>query len=274
MHYIEMGIDRGETNFKKAEECVWKVFSLNPNSANGFYLRGHLKLWRGHVKESISDLKQGLYIDPNHYYSAFILAMIYATSGKGDSARPIVQRLLKIDPLNPWSYLISGAVEIFDGQFSKAVEYIRKGYELEPLPFMKFWVAKALLYNNELKESCQLLNSVNNEAPGSHWAQMALFLLYAIHGEKSKALEIVTEDFVATMKDDSWFAIWTAESYALMGLKEESVEWIEKGFQCAMPFINYPFHSENDPLLLNIRGEERFKKLMERIKYEWENFEN
>ena len=77
---------------------------------------------------------------------------------------------------------------------------------------MKFWVAKALVYNNELKESCQLLNSVNNEAPGTHWAKMALFLLYAIQGEKSKALEIVTEDFVTTMKDDPWFTIWTAES--------------------------------------------------------------
>ena len=60
MHYIEMGVDRGEHNFKKAEECIGKVFSLNPNSANGYYLRGHLKLWRGHVKESIKDLKQAL----------------------------------------------------------------------------------------------------------------------------------------------------------------------------------------------------------------------
>ena len=273
MHYIEMGIDRGENNFRKAEECVEKVFSLNPNSANGFYLRGHLKLWRGHINESMKDLMQGLSIDPNHYNSAFFLTMIYITSGKGDSARPIIQRILKIDPLNPWSYLISGGAEIFDGQFNQAVVFLRKGYELEPLPFLKFWIAKALAYNNELKESCQLLNSVSIEAPGTHWAQMALFLLYAIQGEKSKALEIVTEDFVNTMKDDAWFTIWTAESYALMGLKEESVEWIEKGVHCTMPFINYPFLSVSDPLLENIRGEQKFKKLMEHVKYEWKNFE-
>ena len=49
MHYIEIGVDRGENNFKKAEECAEKVFSLNPNSANGYYLRGHLNYWRGHV---------------------------------------------------------------------------------------------------------------------------------------------------------------------------------------------------------------------------------
>jgi TolB-like protein/lipoprotein NlpI len=273
MHYIEMGIDRGENNFKKAEECAEKVFSLNPKSANGYYLRGHLKLWRGHIKESIKDLMQALSIDPNHFNSSFILAMIYTTLGKGDSARPIVQRLLKIDPLNTWSYLMSGAVEIFDGQFNQAIGFLRKAYELESFPFLKFWIAKALAYNNKLKEACQLLNSVSIEAPGTHWAQMALFLLHAIQGEISKALEIVTEDFKNTMKDDAWFTIWTAESYALLGLNEESIEWIEKGVHCTMTFINYPFLSKYDPFFERIRSEERFKKLMERVKYEWENFE-
>jgi len=273
MLYIERGVDRGEINFKKAQECAEKVFSLNPNSANGHYLMGHLKMWRGHIKESMKDLMQGLSIDPNHHNSAFFLTVIYITSGKGDSARPIIQKILKTDPMNPSSYLISGEAEIFDGQFNQAVGYLRKGYELEPLPVLKFWIAKALAYNNELKESRKLLYSVSLEAPGSHWAQMALFLLYAIQGEKSKALEIVTEDFVTTMKDDAWFAIWTAESYALMGFKEESVDWIEKGVHCTLPFINYPFLSESDPLLENIRGEQKFKKLMEHVKYEWENFE-
>ena len=168
---------------------------------------------------------------------------------------------------------MSGAVEIFDGQFSQAVGFLRNGYKLESLPFLKFWIAKALAYNNKFKEACQLLNSVSIEIPGTQWAQFALFFMHAIQGEKSKALEMVTEDFIITMKGDPWFAVWTADSYALMDLKEESIEWVENGVNCITSFINYSFLSESDPLLENIRGEERFKKLMERVKYEWENFE-
>jgi hypothetical protein len=37
-------------------------------------------------------------------------------------------------------------------------------------------------------------------------------------------------------------------------------------------FINYPA-LERTRLLDNLRGKERFKKLMERAKYEWEHFE-
>ena len=43
--------------------------------------------------------------------------------------------------------------------------------------------------------------------------------------------------------------------------------WVRWGF------INYPFLNEYDPFLENIRREERFKKLMKRVKHEWENFE-
>jgi hypothetical protein len=38
-------------------------------------------------------------------------------------------------------------------------------------------------------------------------------------------------------------------------------------------FINYPMFAEKDPFFENIRSEPRFKKLMERVKHEWENFE-
>ena len=36
---------------------------------------------------------------------------------------------------------------------------------------------------------------------------------------------------------------------------------------------HYPFLATPGPWLASIRGEERFKKLMERVKYEWEHFE-
>jgi hypothetical protein len=36
--------------------------------------------------------------------------------------------------------------------------------------------------------------------------------------------------------------------------------------------INYPFLSKIDPFLENIRGEERFMKLIKKVKFAWENF--
>jgi hypothetical protein len=57
----------------------------------------------------------------------------------------------------------------------------------------------------------------------------------------------------------------------LIGEKNEAIDLLERATKDI--FINYPFFSKIDPFLENIRGEERFKKLMEQVKYEWENFE-
>jgi non-specific serine/threonine protein kinase len=62
-----------------------------------------------------------------------------------------------------------------------------------------------------------------------------------------------------------------AASFALINEKDKSLEWLENAVDRG--FINYPFLNEYDPFLENIRGEPRFKKLMERVKHEWENFE-
>jgi non-specific serine/threonine protein kinase len=59
--------------------------------------------------------------------------------------------------------------------------------------------------------------------------------------------------------------------YALLGEKEKSLDWLENAV--SRGFINYPYLNEYDPYLANIRGEPRFKKLMEQVKDEWEHFE-
>jgi len=61
-----------------------------------------------------------------------------------------------------------------------------------------------------------------------------------------------------------------AAGLSLVGAKEEALDWLENAVNRG--FINYPLF-QCDRFLDNIRGEERFKKLMERAKYEWEHFE-
>jgi hypothetical protein len=51
----------------------------------------------------------------------------------------------------------------------------------------------------------------------------------------------------------------------------DALNWLEHAVD--LGWTNYPNMAVQDPFLENIRGEERFKKLLERVKYEWENFE-
>lgn len=55
-----------------------------------------------------------------------------------------------------------------------------------------------------------------------------------------------------------------AECDALTGEKDEAINSLE----CAVNLgaVNYPFYAVTNPFYENLRGEERFKKLMERVK--------
>jgi hypothetical protein len=57
----------------------------------------------------------------------------------------------------------------------------------------------------------------------------------------------------------------------MLDQKEQAFEWLENAV--GQGFIHYPFMNKIDPFLENIRSESRFKKLMEHVKHEWENFE-
>jgi len=59
--------------------------------------------------------------------------------------------------------------------------------------------------------------------------------------------------------------------YAVIGEKDEALRWLERAIDRG--WINYPLFAEQDPFFENIRGDERFQRLMDRIKPEWERFQ-
>ena len=67
------------------------------------------------------------------------------------------------------------------------------------------------------------------------------------------------------------YPIWMAEGYSLIGEKGDAIDWIEHGIDYG--FIHYLWLSENDPFLEKIRGEERFIKLMKKVKHLQDEFE-
>jgi non-specific serine/threonine protein kinase len=98
-----------------------------------------------------------------------------------------------------------------------------------------------------------------------------LFLKYALQGQKEKALQALPESSKRVAWMDFHLPWFMAECFALIDERAEALRWLEQAVDRG--WCNYPLFSELDPFLANIRGEERFQKLMECVKYEWEHFE-
>lgn len=270
--YIDVGITKEENLLAKAEECIQKVFALNPKSSYGHHLRGMINRKKGDTQGAVREFKQSLAINPNNPDSIVWISWVYAHSGKVSEARPLIGKLLEIDLLNPMNYFWAGSVEVLDGKFDVGLKELNKGHQMgKENPIIRYWIAKGLAYAQNFEEAFKLFDKIEEESPDSVWSTLGSFFKFALQNKKSEALQNISADFKSIMKEDEMFPIWMAESYSLINEKNEAINWIEYGVKSG--FINYPFLNEYDIFLANIRSERRFKKLMERVKSEWENFE-
>ena len=122
----------------------------------------------------------------------------------------------------------------------------------------------------EIEKSCSIFEIQSKAAPD---ALSILFLKYkfALSANLKELNRTDSPEFQEWAWRDFQYGYFVAQVYAIANDKKESLKWLEHAVDIGM--INYPFIKEHDPLIENIRGEERFIKLMKRVKKEWEDFE-
>jgi predicted Zn-dependent protease len=174
--------------------------------------------------------------------------------------------------LNAIVYSLPGYLKLLYGEWASAAELYGRMYKMDPdSPIFKWFFAWSLIYAKRIEDAYGIIDQLNTSLPSTIFASYGSLFRNALSGNKKDALEIITPEMKSIAKGVEFHSRALAEAYAILGEKEKAIDWLINSVNCG--FINYPFYSEIDPLLENIRGEERFKKLMERVKYEWENFE-
>jgi non-specific serine/threonine protein kinase len=270
--YVNIGLEH-EEYVNKAEEYASKALVMDPESQEAHFVLGFLNLiYHGKPKKSMHHFKQALAIFPDNPDVLFWLAAGYGSNwGKPREARQSYNRLIKVDPLNPFAY--GGYIlDVMEGQLDLPVDYLTKWFRREPqLPAALFFCVQFLAYCNHFKEASALVSENAQLDMKDMFTKLSFFVKYAIDGDEKRIKELFTVDFVKTARRDCQNSYFVSGLFALSGMKVEALDWLENAVDRG--FINYPFISEYDPFLKNIRGEDRFKKLMERVKHEWENFE-
>jgi len=131
------------------------------------------------------------------------------------------------------------------------------------------------MWKKQRQRAFELIDQITQQASPDvmhkTFSEFLLFSKHAFEGKKTNALETLSENVKSYFWADPELPWLGAAIYSVMDEKDEALRWLEHAIDRG--WINYPLFAEQDPFLENIRGEERFKKLMERIKPEWERFE-
>jgi eukaryotic-like serine/threonine-protein kinase len=270
--YVNIGAAQ-EDYIAKAEEYAQKALVLDSDSPQAHYIIGMINVaFYGNVHEALRELKTALATDPNFVDPLKFLVCFYTLSiGNLAAATPLMQRFKQIDPLDPWNYTHQGMFHFYDGHYVDALEQYRQFHQVDPEnPMAQFFYAWTLTYAKDFDKAFSIIDQSVKATPDNACTKFGLLLKYGLLKDRESAFREMTPDFQKTCRRDHQWSYFVAIMLALGDAKDESLDWLENAVNRG--FCNYP-ELERNPYFDNLRGEERFKKLMERVKYEWEHFE-
>ncbi len=269
--YSNLGLKDDDYCRKQAEEYFDKALALDPDCSSANFVRGNLIAWH-QPREGIKYFKRALATNPNDLDTLFFLSCVLGTLGRRRAVLPYEEKTIQIDPLNPAANFHSGFNRLWEGDFATGHAVLEKLHRTFPAdPLTKWAYGLSLAYIGRKEEAESVFDQCAREQPGTTFEGLGLAFKFALAGKTSEALTVLDSNSHLQKSMDFQVAYWVTECYALIGETQRALAWLERDVNLGM--INYPLMNKLDPFLVNIRGEERFKKLMERVKYEWEHFE-
>jgi serine/threonine protein kinase/tetratricopeptide (TPR) repeat protein len=269
--YTNIGVKDSDACRKQAEAYVEKAFALDSGCPSAHFVRALLIAW-SHPVEGIKSFKCVLDENPNDFDALFVFSCILGTLGRKSAVRPLEERTIKIDPLNAAAHFHSGFNRLWEGKYDQARETLERLHGMFPADVLTKWsFALSLAYAGCEEKAGRIFEEVAKEQPGTLLACLGQAFKGAFEGRRDEALASLESNPHLKSPWDFQTAYWKTECLALIGEKEMALDCLELDVNLGMS--NYPLMSELDPFLANIRGEERFAKLIARVKDEWDRFE-
>ena len=261
----EAGMDPGGSALERIGRLTEQVFTLDPDSPRGHWLRSWAAFYRGDLRLAIHAGEHALALAPDDADTLLLLGYIYAHAGRNDDARALFARALDVDPLTPLTNAVQGLVPVLEGRPADAVAYYRRNFEMDPeSPFAAVFFGWALAFDRRTDEAVTALDTAAARFAGTVFGSLAKSLAHGLRGEAEEAVRAITPAFEAAARNSEMFARELAHCYALAGQNDRALHWLEREVDLGM--LNYEFLARHDWFLDGLRGEPRFRALLERVR--------
>ena len=231
-----------ETNIL-AKQLAEKTISLDPNFAYGYVGLGMTQIydvWLGvskspkeSFKRAIELAQKAIEIDPSLYEPHRLLAHIYVSMRRYDTAIAEAEKALELNPNSAHAYATLGHVLLFAGKSQEAITMIKKAIRLNPYPPSWYYTNLGGAYKalGHYDEAIQMFKKALEKSPDNLIALVSLSGAYGLAGRLEEAKATAKEvlrvnprfsvdryERMSPVKDES-HKIKNAEALRKAGLK-------------------------------------------------------
>jgi TolB-like protein len=262
------GVDLEET-VQKMAALADEILQLDPDSSYGHLCRGLVQSKSpGGIHEAVRSFRRAAEMNPTDSAILLMQTVSAIITGNLDLALDASNRVVRLDPISPANRIMRALVLVMAGQSDVALNEIEWLLKSDgPSSFL--WGTVTVLANlGRFEDVVRVAGTIPTDA-SDNIARIGLLYAAAVQKRSSDFGDFITPELEATASRDETFSWSLAQCHALVGQKDEAIRWLETSVSYG--FINYPWFSERDLLLENVRGEPRFQALMEHTKREYEH---
>jgi eukaryotic-like serine/threonine-protein kinase len=226
--YVNAAIRANAGDIERAEECVSKVFALNPDSAAGHALLGMVRQAQAHPLEAIANYKRALATDPGNVYALGELGRMYGQLGRARDSALLMEQARTEDPLSTiqdhgylWSALAAGSNDLV---VRDAPRVLRSAPDFA---MVRWDLAVALIQQDRLDVARAVLDSAPLEKVETIAGRVCVCLKAALEGRQDEARAAIGEHLSTCAWNVEYWSWLVAECYAVAGAQEEALDWLE-----------------------------------------------
>ena len=254
------------------KECAGQadaLIAMAPDAPYGYGLHGYISFERGNHAEAVRYFRAALERDPNDTDSMFWMIVAYWNAGHADAVRPLVQRLMTVDPLGATPWLAQGVTEWFTGRLTGGPAPLRRALELDPQGYLLRWsLGYTLALVGDVSGAAEAVTWCKAYGPQVPYTWQLESLVASLEGDPASGLAMLAP--VNTTRLDFHLTFHLSESYAMAGAIECALavleEAVDKGFYA------YQFMTNHCPFMAPLRGLPEFERIMEKARTRWEEF--
>ena len=250
-------------SYSKARAAVLRALELDPSLAQAHATLADMKAayewdWPGAEAEFMRalELNPG-YATAHHWYAQYLTGQ-----GRYEAAFAEIRRAIELDPLSPSINAFAGSAFYMARQYDKSAERMLKMTVSEPTYapahyFLGFTREK----QGQLNEAVIEFQKAVDLSGGDPSYLAALGHGYALSGNRHRAQVICAKlQKRATTEYVSSYDI--ALVYLALGQKQQALDWLNRAYEEDDPNMNF---LKVDPTLDDIRSDQRFQNLLQRI---------
>ena len=241
------GIDPTEAR-RKGTAAGKKALELDPGLAEAHVQEGYLLLDFWDPGGAEKEFRKAIELNLNSALAHHAYSLLLSSLGRQDEALAQNRIVQELDPLWPGAFGSSvWILGVYSDQYEKARQAAARAMALDPDFPPTHW-GLGLIYEDQGNYPLAIAEFQNAQSGNSPIATAMLGHVYAVAGEKAKALQILSQ--LQKPRQDHYVSPYgIAVIYAGLGNKDEALAWLSRAYE------------ENDPWLQRLKIDRRLKPL-------------